>query len=127
MDANTRFEELLNEIYGLIISNNGAIHSTIPYSLIVRDEKNGKTANMGSGDFQEQMSMLMIHLDALKRICVEVFGDAVKDDGTYMALISLLFTDRFDRASGIGLFEPNSDTFKMNITGMFPPKGKGNE
>ena len=82
---------------------------------------------MGSGDFKEQMSMLMIHLDALKRICIEVFGDGVKDDETYMALISLLFTDRFDRASDIGLFEPNSDTFKMNITGMFPKKGKSDE
>lgn len=127
MDANTRFDELLKEMYGLIISNNGVIHSAIPYSLVIKDEKSGKIANMGSGDFKEQMSILMIHLDALKRICVEVFGDAVKDDKTYMTLISLLFTCRFSDDDGLGLFRTTGETFKMNITGMFPQKGKGDE
>lgn len=70
MNYTDRFNELLAEMKAILTEHNEDVHADCAYSLVAYSD--GKEAmQAGSGDIADQIIMLLIHMDAVRRIVEE--------------------------------------------------------
>lgn len=112
MDYSKRYNELLTELKQLITEHNDEIFVSTAYNFISMNDNDG-IAQAGSGSTEDQLAMLMVHIDAVRRTCIEDMGDKAKDAANWGFAIGLIYAESFKRKENTGDF--NSKSIRMKI------------